>query len=96
MSQASIAYSQYASSRPAAIAHSVSAGEPRDRTPPDDRHQPLDQAGVGADLGRVDRLRLRDHERPVKPGDGGDPQRRAVQRRAAARPAANSSSCSGS
>ena len=27
-------YSQYASSRPAAIAHRVSAGEPSERTPP--------------------------------------------------------------
>src|SRR5450756_998094 len=34
MSQASMAYSQYASRRPAAIAHSVSAGEPSERTPP--------------------------------------------------------------
>ena len=34
MSHASIAYSQYASSRPAAMAHSVSAGDPSERTPP--------------------------------------------------------------
>jgi hypothetical protein len=34
MSHASIACSQYASSRPHAIAHSVSAGDPNARTPP--------------------------------------------------------------
>jgi hypothetical protein len=34
MSHPSIACSQYPSSRPHAIAHSVSAGDPNDRTPP--------------------------------------------------------------
>ena len=71
-------------------------GRPEGPDPAGHRHQPLDQPRVGADLVRVDRLRLRDDERPVKPGDGGDPQRPAVQRRAAPAPAAYSSSCSGS
>ena len=61
-------------------------GRPEGPDPAGHRHQPLDQPRVGADLARVDRLRLRDDERPVKTGDGGDPQRRAVQRRAAPGP----------